>query len=109
MNNMNPKNKSRIGYSIMRFSVSVSSTYTMEIRPGFICLVDLDIGRSLTNNAAVLIADLVRDGYDLAKNRVVYRDTMGIWDQMLVAGNRFSGFKRLNRNNLDAAIEAASV
>jgi hypothetical protein len=81
----------------------------MEIRPGFICLVDLDIGRSLTNNAAVLIADVVHDGYDLAMNRVIYRDTMGIWDQMLVAGNRFSGFKRLNCSNLEAAIKAATA
>jgi hypothetical protein len=64
-----------------RFASVVSkprSSYTITTRPGFICLADKNEGRSLTNDAESVLAELASQGYDLASNRVIYRDTRGI-------------------------------
>lgn len=83
------------------------STYTVTIRPGFICVADLDQGRSVTNDADEVIADLERAGYDLATNRVIYRDTRGIWDEFVVNDGRFHDYRSVNEKDLDAAIAKA--
>lgn len=80
--------------------------YTVSIRPGFICLTDLNRGRSLTNDAEAVIADLVRQGYDLTNNRVIYRDTSGIWDELVVSKGAFLGYRSINASDIDSAIGA---
>jgi hypothetical protein len=83
------------------------STFSVVERPGFLCLIDHDRGRSVTNDAEDVIASLVADGHDLSANRVIYRDTRGVWDELLVADGVFGGFKSINETDLDAAIEKA--
>jgi hypothetical protein len=53
-------------------------TYSIDHRPGFVCLTDLDQGMSITNASEQVIQDLIHAGFDLIANRVIYQDTMGI-------------------------------
>lgn len=71
-----------------------------------LCLADLNVeGRpSLTNDAERVIEDLVGHGFDLATSRVIYRDSMGVWDEMLVREQRFAGFASLGTLDFFEAI-----
>jgi hypothetical protein len=60
-----------------------------------IALVDDDRGKTITNDAEGVVEDLRRGGYDLARARVIYRDTMGRWDELVVQSGRFAGFRSL--------------
>ena len=83
------------------------STFSVVERPGFLCLIDHDEGRSVTNDAENVIASLRAAAYDLAANRIVYRDTRGVWDEILVTDGAFTGFASINETELDAAIRKA--
>ena len=83
------------------------STFSVVERPGFICLIDHDEGRSVTNDAENVIASLRAAAYDLTTNRVIYRDTRGVWDELLVVDGAFAGFASISEANLDAAISKA--
>jgi hypothetical protein len=82
--------------------------YAVSLEPGFICLVDLDQGMTITNAAEWVIQQLARDGFDLVKNRVIYRDTMGNWDELVVRDGRFDGFAPLNAKSQAQAIAHAT-
>jgi hypothetical protein len=89
---MSPKNKLRAVYS-----------YTTH--GDVIAIVDHHQGKSVTNDAENVIADLARRGFDLARFRVIYRDTRGIWDQLLVdRTGHFAGFSNLNERDLSGAL-----
>ncbi|KAA1015946.1 hypothetical protein FVF58_00910 [Paraburkholderia panacisoli] len=79
------------------------STYSYTIEEEFVCIIDHDRGRSVTNDAANVIADLVAAGIDVAKYRIIYRDTAGIWDLMCTAGGTFAGFIHLNARTKEEA------
>lgn len=70
--------------------------------PGAIWIVDLDYpnAASVTNDAERVIDDLVAAGADLARNRVVYRDSTGRWDELLVRGGQFAGFAPIGADSL---------
>ena len=55
-----------------------------------------DGGLSVTNDAERVIEDLVGLGYAVDRMVIVYRDTMGRWDQMVTAGGRFLTFRALH-------------
>ncbi len=80
------------------------STFSVVERPGFVCIIDHNEGRSVTNDAEKVIACLISERYDLSANRVIYRDTRGIWNEMLVERGAFAGFRPVNAPDLDAAI-----
>lgn len=71
------------------------STYTYAMEDGVVCIIDLLQGKSVTNDAPGVIADLIKARIDLEKHPVIYRDSMSIWDQMLVVNGKFSDFKSL--------------
>ena len=87
------------------------SVLTSEVtgKPGFICVFDKNQAgcMSVTNDAENVIADLVKAGYDLAANRVIYRDSDGIWDELVVRAGKFAGFAVLRAKTVEAAIVAA--
>jgi hypothetical protein len=103
-----PPHLDLLGRRVSYYAPNMSCTYSVEFRPGFICLVDHDIGRSVTNTAREVIADFGHYGYDLVENRVIYQDTDGRWDELLVIDGQFAGFKSINRRDVDAAIMAAT-
>lgn len=85
------------------------STYTTTRLPGFICLNDTNEGSSVTNDAENVIEDLLRAGYDLEHNRVLYCDSQGVWDELVVRSGKFAGFHVLDADDLDAAIMIATA
>jgi hypothetical protein len=83
--------------------------YAVSLQPGFLCLEDLDQGgMTITNAAEWVIQQLARDGFDLVKNRVIFRDTLGHWDELVVRENQFVGFAPLNATSQAQAIANAS-
>jgi hypothetical protein len=82
--------------------------YTVSLEPGFICLVDLDQGATITNIAEAVICQLHQDGFDLVGNRVLYQDTMGNWDEIHVRDGQFAGFAPLNATAKAQAISHAT-
>lgn len=75
--------------------MSSAYSYTARVEDGAIVIEDQDRGRSVTNDAENVIADLRERGFDLALP-VIYRDTMGCWDGLTVRAGRFAGFYPLN-------------
>jgi hypothetical protein len=82
--------------------------YTVSIEPGFICLVDLDQGMTITNAAEAVIQNLILAEFDLVNNRVIYQDSLGNWDELVVRNNRFAGFAPLQATSKAQAISHAT-
>ncbi len=86
----------RARYSIRRYA------------PELIALVDeFDEGTpsmSLTNDAEAVIAELVRQNL-IGDRRVLYRDSSGVWDEILVKDGRFAGFALIGAHSLEAAAQ----
>jgi hypothetical protein len=69
-----------------------------------IVIIDHDQGKSVANDAENVIADLAAD-FDLSKYLVIYCDTRGIYDQLLVdRTGHFAGFSSINERDLSAAL-----
>lgn len=81
------------------------AAFTYELRGNVVCIVDQDEGRSVTNDVENVLADIARDGVDLREYRVIYRDTLGIWDEIvLTKAGRYKTFKSLNARELGEAL-----
>jgi hypothetical protein len=80
------------------------AVYSRSVHGNVIAIIDHDDGKSVTNDAENVIRDLEAN-FDLSKYRVIYRDTRGIWDEMLVdRTGRFAGFSSINERDLPAAL-----
>ena len=78
--------------------------YSYTIHGDVIAIIDHDQGKSVTNDAENIIADLAAC-FDLSKYRVIYRDSRDVWDQLLVdRTGHFAGFSSLNARDLPAAL-----
>jgi hypothetical protein len=82
--------------------------YTVSIENGFICLVDLDQGATITNVAEEVIQNLLLAEFDLVNNRVIYQDSLGNWDEIHVRDGQFAGFAPLNATSKAQAISHAT-
>ena len=69
--------------------------YTARCEDGAIVVEDRDLGRSVTNDAENVIADLRERGFDLSLP-VLYRDATGRYDGLTVRDGRFAAFYPLN-------------
>ncbi|CAO4181067.1 hypothetical protein EEDFHM_03847 [Methylorubrum populi] len=79
------------------------SDYRIELAGDVICVTDLDRGgASVTNDAAGVIRDLVEAGHDLSRMPVIYRDSTGTWDELVVKDGRFAGFRHLDTARKEA-------
>jgi len=56
---------------------------------------DVSGGPTVTNAAESVIADLAA-GMGVKGRRVVYLDTLGVWDELLHDGERFTGYAPLD-------------
>ena len=89
----------------MLFKNRCRAVYSCAVHGNVIAIIDHDSGRSVTNDADNVIADLVSRGFDLQHYHVIYKDTRGIWDQILVDRTGcFAGFSSINQRDLPAAI-----
>ena len=81
------------------------AVYSCAVHGNVIAITDHDGARSVTNDAENVIDDLTRQGFDLSRYHVIYRDTRGIWDQILVdRTGHFAGFSSINERDLSAAL-----
>jgi hypothetical protein len=84
------------------------ATYGTAVVRGVVCLIDLDAGKTITNDVENVVADLAARRLLLGPfdepRRVIYRDTMGVWDEILVRNGRFAGFRSLNERDRAAAL-----
>lgn len=78
------------------------STYTYQLHNNFVIIDDQDRGKSVTNDIENVIHDIEHENpeTDLSGYRWVYRDTQGIWDEVLVLEGMFMGWKPLNERDL---------
>ena len=83
----------------------IGAVYSRTVHGNVIAIVDHDGPRSVTNDADSVIADLAAQGFDLSRYLVIYKDTRGIWDQLLVdRTGRFAGFSSINERDLSPAL-----
>ena len=83
----------------------IRAVYSRTVNGNVIAIIDHDGPRSVTNDADNVIADLAAQGFDLSRYLVIYKDTRGIWDQLLVdRTGRFAGFSSINERDLSAAL-----
>lgn len=81
------------------------AVYSHAVHGNVIAIIDHGQGRTVTNDAANVIDDLTRQVFDLSTYRVIYKDTRGIWDQILVdRTGHFAGFGSVNERDLPAAL-----
>jgi hypothetical protein len=74
----------------------------------FLCITDLDLGRSVTNDIERVLVDQVQAGNLQPGMRVIYRDTMHIWDEVVISDTcTFVNFRSLNMATRDEAIKKA--
>ncbi|MCE4222139.1 hypothetical protein HCU64_00095 [Methylobacterium sp. C25] len=79
------------------------SDYRIELAGAVICITDLARGgRTVTNDAAGVVEDLRRLGYDLDRMPVIYRDTQGNWDEMVVRNGAFLCFHGIDQERKQA-------
>jgi hypothetical protein len=92
---------------MMRFKSRIPehrAVYSRTVHDNVIAVIDHDHGKSVTNDAENVIADLATD-FDLSQYRVIYRDTRGICEEMLVdRTEHFAGFSTINERDLPAAL-----
>lgn len=82
--------------------------YDARVEDGAVVLEDIGGGRSVTNDAEAVVADLAARGFDLTLP-VIYRDTMGAWDGIAVRGGAFAGFYSLGAARTDHAAARAAL
>jgi hypothetical protein len=82
------------------------ATYGYTVAGPYVLVVDQDRGPSVTNDAENVIDDLSR-AQVLAGRRVLYRDTDGRWDELLVRDGAFAGFVALGAASAAGALAKA--
>jgi hypothetical protein len=75
----------------------------------FVSLKDADMpAPTITNNVEHVLAELVETGLLYPGERVIYRDTTGRWDEIVIDSRcAFVGFWSLNARSNDSAIATA--
>lgn len=71
-----------------RTDMKASVTIT-KVTPDKVFLIDNDIGRSVTNDAEAVVAHIYNQ---FPNRRIIYRDTMGQWDELAHNHGIFTNF-----------------
>ena len=70
--------------------MSYASYHTVALHDDLVFIVDLDRGKSVTNDAENVVKELLRT--HSPEKRFIYRDTTGYWDELCHKDGQFSGF-----------------
>jgi hypothetical protein len=76
----------------------IRAHYSITIHDGnVVALVGVGQGKTITNDAEYVVNDLREWGFfrEVPSFRVIYRDTSGVWDELLVRDGRFDGFQAI--------------
>jgi hypothetical protein len=82
--------------------------FSVELTQEVICVIDRLDPVSVTNDAEAVIEWLGENGFDLGLP-VIYRDSMGYWDELRVAQGRFAGFVGLGKTITDRDEAVAAI
>jgi hypothetical protein len=85
----------------------VSVHYHLFFEQDVIVLIDIGTGQSITNGIETVLTDLAETIENLGQYRIIYRDTMQIYDGIAHNGSRFVGFVPLRTRDRTNAIEMA--
>ena len=87
----------------------IRSRFTVETRRGVTCLIDCASSHktmTITNDAECVVRFLHRRGLAGPGQRVVYKDTTGVWDELTHDGmGTFTGFAPLRVDTADEAVK----
>jgi len=84
---------------------SPRADFSYEIVNEVVCIIDNDNGKSVTNDAVNVLADIAGQGVNLAGRRVIYRDTRGVWDELVLnPDGSFCNFKSINERERSKAL-----
>jgi hypothetical protein len=81
------------------------AAYHYTTHGSVICIVDEGAGKSVTNDVENVLEDLRREGINLARVRLIYRDSQGLWDEIVVLDDRFRRFRAIGARTLEAALD----
>lgn len=76
------------------------------INPYFVCISDQNGKKSLTNCAEEVVQYLKKKNL-LGERRLLYKDSTGIWDELVHDQTKFLNFKSINRDSLHRAFVKA--
>lgn len=85
------------------------ANYGYDVVNAVVCIRDEGGARSVTNDAEAVIADLIAAGVDTVNQPVIYKDTEGNWDELVVANGQFSDFRFLRTQDQSTAINRATL
>lgn len=85
------------------------SIFDAEDYGDIICITDLSDGstvrRTVTGDTTRVIDNIAESFGHLSGRRVIYRDTSGVWDEIVVTANKFSGFAAIGVRTLEEALK----
>ena len=94
----------RSTFSVMPVTAEVTRG-TVKGTLCFVCITDLDEGMSVTNDIENVLAVLLDQGPLIPGMFVVYRDTDGMWDEVVIDEHcGFIGFGALRTSTRDVAV-----
>jgi len=64
-------------------------------------------GRSITNDAERVVSELLATTQLLPHQRLLYRDTLGRWDELVHDGHHFTGFRPIGADSFVDAVHRA--
>lgn len=80
--------------------------FESELIGDVLCLIDLDQGGpTITNGVQGVIQDLIYQKFDLDHLSLIYRDSSGRWDEILVKDGQFAGFRPIGVRHRCEALE----
>ena len=82
-----------------RFELDAKGRYVIVI-------IDQSAGKTITvtNDIERVIGDFLARDIDVNNYRWIYRDSMGVWDEIEVRDGVFAGFKPLRARTLEEAL-----
>lgn len=78
--------------------LSVANFQVLEVTQERIVIMDLMTGASVTNDAERVIDDLLFQYGSVPERRYFYRDTQGVFDELVIDSGRFAGFRACTLN-----------
>lgn len=81
------------------------SKFNWGTKDDVLWIVDLDEGLSVTNDMGNVLSSIQEELGDLSNHKIIYQDSMGIWDQVILNGSTKNvSFKALTEKTLEGAI-----
>lgn len=87
--------------------MTTRANYAARRNGRFLEVQDLDGPVSVTNDVEAVILELAKV-HPISDLTVIYEDTDGVWDQLLIRNGRFGGFKLLRAGTAEEARRKAA-